>query len=232
MTDPDRQADLASRLAEVRRRIAAAARAAGRAPEAVTLIAVSKSQPINRIEQALDAGQRVFGENYVQEAASRWPDLRRRRPGVELHLVGALQSNKAREAVALFDVIQTLDRPRLAEALAREAGRAGRCPTLLIQVNTGAEAQKAGTAPEALAGLIALARDRLRLPVAGLMAIPPESDDVGPHVRRLAALAAEHGLPIVSCGMSADFEPAIRHGATHVRVGTAIFGPRPPRQAA
>jgi uncharacterized pyridoxal phosphate-containing UPF0001 family protein len=144
--------------------------------------------------------------------------------------VGALQSNKAREALRLFDVIQTVDRPRLAEALAREAQRAGRCPPLLIQVNSGDEAQKAGVAPEALDDLLALCRGRLDLPVRGLMAIPPEAEDVGPHTRLLATLAARHGLSIVSCGMSADFEQAIRHGASHVRVGSAIFGERPRRQ--
>lgn len=230
MTDRAPQVDVAARLAEVRRRVARAAAEAGRTPQSVTLIAVSKGQPLDRIEQALAGEQRVFGENYAQEAAGRWPALRERTPGIELHLVGALQSNKARDALRLFDVIQTVDRPRLAEALAQEAQRTGRCPRLLIQVNTGGEAQKAGVAPDALDGLVELCRNRLGLPVEGLMAIPPEADDVGPHTELLAALAARQGLAVVSCGMSADFEAAIRHGASHVRVGSAIFGARARRQ--
>ena len=229
MSDAAGQVDVAANLAAIRRRFDVAAAAAGRAPDSIVLIAVAKGQPSERIAAALAAGQRVFGENYVQEAAARWPGLRERWPGVELHLVGALQSNKVREAVALFDVIESVDRPRLAEALAGAAARAGRCPRLLLQVNSGREPQKAGVAPEGVGDLLALCRDRLRLPVVGLMAIPPEDEDVGPHTRRLAELAAQHGLAAVSCGMSADFEQAIRHGATHVRVGSAIFGGRRPR---
>lgn len=231
MGEEEGQVDVGASLAEIRRRIGAAAAATGRAPENVVLVAVTKGQPGERVEAALAAGQRVFGENYVQEAAARWPALRARWPEVAVHLVGALQSNKAREAVALFDVIESVDRPRLAEALAREAARAGRCPRLLLQVNTGREPQKAGVAPEGVAELLALCRDRLRLPVVGLMAIPPEDEDVGPHTRLLADLAARHGLAVVSCGMSADFERAIRHGATEVRIGSAIFGARRPRRA-
>jgi pyridoxal phosphate enzyme (YggS family) len=231
MSEAQGQGDVAANLAEIRRRIGAAAAAAGRALEDVVLVAVAKGQPRERVEAALAAGQRVFGENYVQEAAARWPALRRRWPEVALHMVGALQANKAREAVALFDVIESVDRPRLAEALAREAARAGRCPRLLLQVNTGGEPQKAGVAPDGVAELLALARDRLSLPVVGLMAIPPQDEDVGPHARLLAELADRHGLPVVSCGMSADFEQAIREGATEVRVGSAIFGARRPRSA-
>jgi hypothetical protein len=231
MTDAMEQAEVAARLAAVRERIAAAARAAGRDPDAVTLVAVSKAQPLSRIEAALLAGQRVFGENYVQEAAARWPALRARFAGVELHMIGALQSNKAGDAVALFDVVETLDRPRLARALAREMARQGRRPRLLVEVNTGGEAQKAGVAPDALADLLRLCRDELGLQVEGLMAIPPEDEDVAPHTALLRELARRHGLSAVSCGMSADFEAAVRMGATHVRVGSAIFGPRPPKPA-
>lgn len=235
MGDPERQADVVaevtSALAEVRARIAAAAREAGRDPAAVTLVAVCKAQPIERIESALAAGQRVFGENYVQEAAGRWPALRARFPDLELHLVGALQSNKARDAVRLFDVIQTLDRPRLAHALAKELARPdARTRRLLIEVNTGEEPQKAGIVPGELGALLRLCRDELKLPVTGLMAIPPAEEDVALHAALLAKLAARHGLAEVSVGMSADFETAIAFGATLVRVGTAIFGERLPRR--
>ena len=192
----------------------------------MTLIAVSKSQPEARIEAALAAGQRVFGENYVQEAARRWPELRERWPGVELHLIGGLQSNKAAEAVALFDVIQTLDRPKLAREIAKEMARQGRTPRLLVQVNTGEEPQKSGVTPGELSAFVALCRGELGLAVEGLMAIPPEDEDVALHAALLAKLAAAQRLALVSIGMSGDFETAIRFGATHVRVGTAIFGAR------
>lgn len=224
--------DVAANLAEVRRRIAAAATAAERDPAEVTLIAVSKTQPIERIEAALAAGHRTFGENYVQEAAGRWPALRERFPGVELHMIGALQSNKAAEAVALFDVIQTVDRPRLAAALAKEMARQGRRPRLLVEVNSGEEPQKAGIVPAELEGFLRHCRDELGLEIAGLMAIPPADEDVALHAALLAKLAARHGLGVLSIGMSADYEAAITFGATHVRVGTAIFGARPPRAAA
>ncbi|HEX8373987.1 MAG TPA: YggS family pyridoxal phosphate-dependent enzyme [Geminicoccaceae bacterium] len=222
---------VAAGLAEVRGRIAAAARAAGRDPAAVALVAVAKSQAPERIEAALAAGQRVFGENYVQEAAGRWPGLRARYPDVELHLVGGLQSNKTADAVALFDVIQSVDRPRLARELAKEMGRQGRRPRLLLQVNTGEEAQKGGVLPGGLEALLELCRGELGLPVEGLMAIPPEEEDTAPHAALLAKLAARHGLPHVSVGMSGDFETAVRFGATLVRVGTAIFGARQKRPA-
>ena len=227
MTERTEQGD--GPLAEVRRRVAAATVASGRRPAAVTLIAVSKSQPPEAIEAALVAGQRIFGENYVQEAAGRWPGLRRSYPDVELHMIGALQSNKAAQAVALFDVIQTIDRERLADAIAREVARQGRRPRLFVQVNTGDESQKAGVAPERLEPLLRHCAD-LSLPVDGLMAIPPADEDVAPHVARLRELAHRHGLAAISCGMSSDYEAAILAGATHVRVGSAIFGARPPKR--
>ena len=230
MTGAGQQGEVAANLAAVQGRIAAAARAAERAESAVTLVAVAKSQPEERIEATLAAGQRVFGENYVQEAQRRWPGLRRTWPGVELHLIGHLQSNKAAEAVALFDVVQTVDRPKLARELAKEMARQGRRPRLFVQVNTGEEPQKSGVAPGGLDPLLRLCRGELGLAVEGLMAIPPEDDDVALHAALLAKLARRHGLAGLSVGMSGDFEAAIRFGATHVRVGTAIFGARPPRR--
>ncbi len=226
MTEPGQQGDVAASLELVQGRIAAAERAAGRPTGSVTLIAVGKSQPEDRIAAALAAGQRVFGENYVQEAQGRWPGLRERWPGVELHLIGGLQSNKAAAAVALFDVIQTLDRPKLAREIAKETSRQGRAPRLLVQVNTGEEPQKSGIAPPELDGFVTLCRGELGLALQGLMAIPPEDEDVALHAALLAKLAARHDLPWVSIGMSGDYETAIRFGATHVRVGTAIFGAR------
>jgi pyridoxal phosphate enzyme (YggS family) len=174
----------------------------------------------------LAAGQRVFGENYVQEAKGKWPALRERYPDAELHLIGPLQSNKAREAVALFDAIHTLDRPSLAEALAKEIARAGRTPRLLVQVNTGEEPQKGGVAPGEVDGFLQACRERYGLTIAGLMCIPPAEDPPSPHFALLATLAKRHGLGQLSMGMSADFEAAIQLGATHVRVGSAIFGSR------
>ncbi len=224
--------DVAANLASVRRRIAAAAQAAGRDPAEITLVAVSKTQPVERILAALEAGQRVFGENYVQEAASRWPALRERFPDIELHMIGALQTNKAREAVELFDVIQTLDRPKLAAALAKEMARRDRRPRLLVEVNSGEEPQKAGLHPGELEGFVRYCRQELGLAVDGLMAIPPADEDVALHTALLAKLAARYGLGTLSVGMSADFETAIEFGATHVRVGTAIFGARAPRATA
>jgi pyridoxal phosphate enzyme (YggS family) len=222
--------EVAAALAEVRARIAAAAAAGGRPADAVTLVAVGKAQAGARIEAALAAGQCVFGENYVQEAKGRWPALRQCYGQIELHLIGSLQSNKAAEAVALFDMIQTLDRPKLARELAKAMARQNRRPRLMIQVNTGEEPQKSGIAPGELAAFLDLCRDELGLDVAGLMAIPPEDEDVAPHAALLAKLARRHELPLLSVGMSADYETAIRFGATHVRVGTAIFGARPRRE--
>ena len=212
-------------LTDIQRRIAAAAIAAGRKPEDVTLIAVSKVQPPDRVAAVLAAGQRVFGENRVQEAAGRWPDFQARHDGISLHLIGPLQTNKARQAVEMFDVIHTLDRPKLAETLARLAQERGHCPDLFVQVNTGAEPQKAGVLPDDADAFIAQAR-ALGLPLLGLMCIPPVDEDPGAHFALLAQIAARNGLHGLSMGMSSDFETAIAMGATHVRVGSAIFGER------
>lgn len=213
------------RLDDIKRRIAAAEERAGRAPGSVTLIAVSKVQPQDRVTAVLDAGQRVFGENYVQEAQGKWPDWRSRWPGVELHMIGPLQSNKAKAAVELFDAIHTLDRMSLARKLAPQIEQQGRSPQLFIQVNTGDEPQKAGILADELPVFLASCRD-LGLSPQGLMCIPPDGADPLPHFRLLRALAADHGIPNLSMGMSADFETAIAEGATHVRVGSAIFGTR------
>ncbi|WP_204251238.1 YggS family pyridoxal phosphate-dependent enzyme [Elioraea rosea] len=224
-TDPD---TIATRLEAVRARIAAAERAAGRAAGSVTLVAVSKTHGAEAVQEALAAGQAVFGENRVQEAAAKFPALRAAHPALRLHIIGPLQTNKVREAMAIADVIETLDRPRLAQAIAAERARARRCPDLLVQVNTGREPQKAGIDPDAAEAFVAECRDALGLPVAGLMCIPPVEDDPRPHFDLLAAMAGRLGLGVVSMGMSGDFETAIAHGATHVRVGSAIFGARPP----
>lgn len=212
-------------LDDIRRRIAAAEERAGRAPGSVTLIAVSKVQPADRVTTVLDAGQRVFGENYVQEAQGKWPGWRVAYPGVELHMIGPLQSNKARAAVELFDAIHTLDRMTLARKLAQQIADQGRSPQLFIQVNTGDEPQKAGILADELPIFLSSCRD-LGLSPQGLMCIPPEDQNPLPHFRLLRRLAADHGLPNLSMGMSADFENAIAEGATHVRVGSAIFGAR------
>lgn len=192
----------------------------------VTLVAASKRQPEDRIEAALNAGQRVFGENRVQEAQARWGDRRAAYPDLELRLIGPLQTNKAEDAVALFDVIETLDRPKLARELSKAMEKTGRTPRLLVQVNTGEEPQKAGVIPAELPALLETARDEYRLAPVGLMCIPPADEPAGPHFALLAKLAARHGLEEVSMGMSGDFETAARFGATHVRVGTAFFGAR------
>ena len=226
---PVGEADVAAGLAEVRAGVAQAARDGGRDPATVHLVAVSKTVPAEHILPALEAGQRVFGENYVQESVAKWPALRARYPDVELHLVGPLQSNKARDAVALFDVIHALDRLSLAAALAKEIARSGRAPKLLVQVNTGEEPQKGGVGPDQLATLLAECRDTHGLAIHGLMCIPPAQDPPSAHFALLARMAREHGLPILSMGMSADYPAAIQVGATHVRVGTAIFGARLPR---
>lgn len=212
-------------LTEIQARIARAEQAAGRAAGSVTLIAVSKVQPLDRVVAVLEAGHRVFGENYVQEAAGKWPDLRARFGPVAVHMIGPLQTNKVKVAVDLFDAIHTVDRPSLAEKLARLAQDRGRCPALFIQVNTGAEPQKAGVLPTEADSFITQCRG-MDLPVQGLMCIPPEGEDSTPHFAMLADLAARNGLSGLSMGMSGDFEAAIAHGATHVRVGSAIFGAR------
>jgi pyridoxal phosphate enzyme (YggS family) len=213
------------RLAAVRRRIAAAAAAAGRAPDGICLIAVTKTFGPADILPVLAAGHRAFGENRVQEASGKWPGLRERYPLAELHLIGPLQSNKVRQAVALFDAIHTIDREKIAAAIAEEAARQGRTLKLFIQVNTGAEPQKAGVTPAAAPALLARCR-ALGLPVSGLMCIPPLAEDAGVHFAALATLAANLGLGELSMGMSADFETALAHGATHVRIGSEIFGAR------
>jgi pyridoxal phosphate enzyme (YggS family) len=223
--------DVAGNLATVRARIEAAAREAGREPSGVTLVAVGKAQPLERIEAALIAGQRIFGENYVQEAAGRWPALRERYPGIEVHMIGALQTNKAKDAVALFDVIQTVDRPKLAAALAKEMAKQDRRLRVFVQVNTGEEPQKAGVLPADADAFIAACRSEHGLEVQGLMAIPPADEDIALHTALLAKIAGRNGLAALSIGMSDDYADAVSFGATHVRVGSAIFGERPNRPA-
>lgn len=213
-------------LADIRSRIARALAAAGRPADAVTLIAISKVQPEARVRAVLDQGQRVFGENRVQEAGERWGPLREAYEGVRLHLVGPLQTNKLARALDLFEAIHSLDRDSLARKLAAAVQARGACPTLFVQVNTGAEPQKAGVLPEGLDAFLADCRGAYGLPIAGLMAIPPAEEDPAPHFAMLAEMAARHGLAGLSMGMSGDFETAIAQGATHVRVGSAIFGAR------
>jgi len=220
--------DAAARLAAVKARRAAAATAAGRSTGDVRLVAVSKTKTASEIQPVLAAGQRLFGENRVQEAAAKWPALRDQLPDIELHLIGPLQTNKVPEAVALFDVIQSLDREKLARALAGEMAKRGRRPACFIQVNTGEEPQKAGISPRQADSFIALCRGELGLPVAGLMCIPPVEEEPGLHFALLREIARRNGLAGLSMGMSSDFETAIRYGATHIRVGTAIFGERAP----
>ena len=212
-------------LDDIRRRIAAAEQAAGRAAGSVTLIAVSKVQPDDRVTAVLQAGHRVFGENYVQEAQGKWPGWRAAYPGVSVHMIGPLQSNKAKAAVELFDAIHTLDRASLARKLATQVQQQGRSPQLFVQVNTGDEPQKAGILADELPGFLSQCRD-LGLNTQGLMCIPPEDQDPVPHFRLLRGLAERNGLALLSMGMSADFEAAIAEGATHVRIGSAIFGAR------
>jgi PLP dependent protein len=216
----------AAALAAVNADIAAACAEAGRDPATVTLIAISKMFAGDEIAPVIAAGQRVFGENRVQEAKAKWPPLMAKHPDLELHLVGALQSNKAKEAVALFDAIHSLDRERLAAALAKEIAAQVRKPSLFIEINTGGEPQKAGIPPQETDGFVALCRDRYGLEIAGLMCIPPAEEAPAPHFALTAQIAKRNGLKLLSMGMSADFRIAIAFGATHVRVGTAIFGPR------
>ena len=217
---------IAANLAAVRERIAAAARTADRAPESVTLVAVSKTHSAASVRVALMAGHRVFGENRVQEAQGKYPQLREEFPDLALHLIGPLQTNKVRDAVALFDVIESVDRPRLAQALGREMEHSGRRPPCLIEVNTGEEPQKAGIMPADADAFVLECREQLGLPIIGLMCVPPLDEEPAPHFALLREIARRNGLEILSMGMSADFEKAIRFGATHVRVGTAIFGAR------
>jgi PLP dependent protein len=215
------------RLHQIEDAIRRAAGDAGRDPASITLVAVSKTFPAEHIEPVLAAGQRVFGENYVQEAKAKWPALRERYPEVELHLIGPLQSNKVKEVVQLFDAIHSVDRPSLAEALAKEMAKSARKPRLLVQVNTGEEAQKGGVLPGEVDSFLAACRDRYGLSIEGLMCIPPAEDAPSPHFALLSKIAKRHALPLLSMGMSADYEAAIQLGATHVRVGSAIFGSRP-----
>jgi pyridoxal phosphate enzyme (YggS family) len=220
--------DVKDRISLVRQEIALAAEAAGRKPEGVKLVVVTKTVPAPVIEEAIEAGQRIFGENRVQEAHAKWSALKEQHDSIELHLIGPLQSNKVREAVALFDVIETLDRPKLARALAEETARSGRRPRLFVQVNTGEEPQKAGLAPGETEVFVALCRDTFGLAIDGLMCIPPFDEEPAMHFALLAKLAERLGLGELSMGMSGDFARAIQFGATYVRIGTAIFGERPP----
>lgn len=223
MTSPP---SIADNIRRITGRAAAAAIAAGRRPEDVTLIAVSKFHPVEQVLEALAAGQMAFGENRVQEAAGKFPTLRAAHPALALHLIGPLQTNKVRDALAVADVIETLDRPRLADAIAAAAERGSRLPRLLVQVNTGDEPQKAGVPRADADAFISQCQDRFGAALAGLMCIPPADADPAPHFAWLADRAARFGLPVVSMGMSSDYETAIRHGATHIRIGTAIFGAR------
>jgi pyridoxal phosphate enzyme (YggS family) len=219
-------ADPATALADVRRNIARACAAVKRDPATVTLIAVSKTFGAEAIEPVIAAGQRVFGENRVQETKAKWPPIRAAHPDVSLHLIGPLQSNKAKEAVQLFDAIHSVDRPSLCEALQKEIEKQGRAPTLFVEINTGAEAQKAGVLPQDADAFLKTCRETYGLTIGGLMCIPPQGDAPAPHFALTAKIAARNGLKLLSMGMSADYETAIEFGATHVRVGSAIFGGR------
>jgi pyridoxal phosphate enzyme (YggS family) len=219
----------AAALDRVKAEIAQTCREAGRDPGAVTLVAVSKTFAADAITPVIAAGHRVFGENRVQEAKAKWPALKAQHRDLELHMIGPLQSNKARDAVQLFDAIHSLDRTSLCAALAKEIARLGRCPTVFVEVNTGAEAQKAGILPQDVDAFLAACRTTYELPVAGLMCIPPVDEPPAPHFALTAKIAARNGLKLLSMGMSVDFVQAIRFGATHVRVGSAIFGARAPQ---
>ena len=218
--------DATTQLAPVRAGIARACRDAGRDPAEVTLVAVSKTFPAETIEPVIAAGQRVFGENRVQEAKSKWPPLIAKHPGIALHLIGPLQSNKAKEAVALFDAIHSVDRASLCEALAKEIAKQGRTPLLFAEINTGAEPQKAGVLPQDADSFLSACRETYGLTVSGLMCIPPLEEAPGPHFALTAKIAKRNGLKLLSMGMSSDFATAIALGATHVRIGSAIFGGR------
>jgi pyridoxal phosphate enzyme (YggS family) len=222
----------AANLCRVRREVAEACAAAGRDPGSVTLIAVSKTFGAEAIHPVIAAGHRVFGEARVQEAKAKWPALREAHPGIELHMIGPLQSNKAREAVALFDAIHSVDRPSLCAALAKEIERQGRHPLLFVEINTGAEPQKAGVLPENADAFLRACAATYGLTISGLMCIPPFEEPPAPHFALTAKIAKRNGLALLSMGMSDDFPLAIRFGATHIRVGTAIFGERPPLRGA
>jgi len=227
-SEPPAAIEVPARLRLVRQEIALAAEAAGRDPDSVKLVAVTKTVPAQAIEEAIEAGQRCFGENRVQEADAKWHALKERHPGIELHLIGPLQSNKVREAVGLFELIETVDRPKLARALAEEMARANKRPRLFVQVNTGEEPQKAGVPPSEAESFVALCRDTFGLTVDGLMCIPPFDEEPAMHFALLAKLAERIGVKELSMGMSGDFARAIAFGATNVRIGTAIFGARAP----
>jgi pyridoxal phosphate enzyme (YggS family) len=220
--------EAAENLREVRNQIEKAAKAAGREAASVRLVAISKTFGADEIAPVIEAGQKLFGENRVQEANAKWPELRARFPGIELHLVGPLQTNKVKEALTLFDAIHSVDRAKLAAGLAKEIQKAGKSPQLFVQVNTGAEPQKAGVLPEDADAFIKACRETYSLEVAGLMCIPPLEEAPAPHFALTKKIAARNGLTLLSMGMSADFESAINFGATHVRVGSAIFGTRTP----
>lgn len=220
------QAGIAAALAQVRSEIATACREAKREPASVALIAVTKTFAADVIEQAIAAGQTLFGENRVQESKAKWPALKDKHPNIALHLIGPLQSNKAKEAVALFDAIHSVDRPSICEALAKEIQRQGRQPLLFVQINTGAEPQKAGILPERADEFLKACRDNYGLVIEGLMCIPPMEDAPAPHFALTAKIAERNGLTLLSMGMSADYRTAIEFGATHVRIGSAIFGER------
>jgi PLP dependent protein len=220
MTDP------VAALREIHSRIDIAAKAANREPASITLVAVSKTYGEDLILPVIESGQRIFGENRVQEAKTKWPPIINRVPGLKLHLIGPLQSNKVKDAVELFDAIHTVDRPKIAEAIAAEIKTLGRSPELFVQVNTGEEPQKAGIPPQMTAAFVNVCRNKLELPITGLMCIPPIDEEPALHFGLLAKLAAESGLTGLSMGMSDDFETAIALGATHIRVGSAIFGAR------
>jgi pyridoxal phosphate enzyme (YggS family) len=226
MPDAIAPSDTAARLAAVSSDIARACRDANREVSSITLVAVSKTFSADAIEPVIEVGHRVFGENRVQEAKSKWPALQAKHPGMELHLIGPLQSNKAKEAVALFDAIHSVDRDSLCEALAKEIAQQGRTPLLFVQINTGSEAQKAGVAPQDADAFLRRCADQFGLKISGLMCIPPIDDAPGPHFALTHKIAKRNGLKLLSMGMSADFATAIELGATHVRVGSAIFGER------
>ena len=226
MSDVVTSINAAAALAAVKDEIARAAREANRDPASVTLVAISKTFGAETIEPVIAAGQRVFGENRVQEAKAKWPALRAAHPGIELHLIGPLQSNKAKDAVALFDAIHSVDRPSIAEALAKEIAKQGCHPSLFVEVNTGEEPQKAGVLPQDADAFIKACGESHGLAIAGLMCIPPLEEAPAPHFARAAKIAARNGLKLLSMGRSADFAAAIAFGATHVRVGSAIFGHR------
>jgi PLP dependent protein len=225
--DPHAPVEIPARFNLVRQEIACAAEAAGRDPADVKLVAVTKTVPPAAIEEAIGAGQRMFGENRVQEARAKWPELKERHSDFELHLIGPLQSNKVREAVALFDVIETLDRAKIAFSVAEGRGWAGRRPRLFVQVNSGEEPQKAGVIPSEVDAFVALCRDTFGLTIEGLMCIPPLKEESAMHFALLAKIAGRLGVKELSMGMSGDFARAIQFGATYVRIGTAIFGARP-----